>query len=135
VSNAVEQARERLPSGEREDGVDTAGRERECRAARSCRRPSAAASAPRRRTNAMPSRPDAVARTRAPRIFANWSARLPTPPAGAVNHDRLAALDMQDIVYSLDRGETRRGNGSCFREAEIRGRPPDLSAATATYSA
>jgi hypothetical protein len=29
----------------------------------------------------MPSRPDAVARTRAPRIFANWSARLPTPPA------------------------------------------------------
>jgi hypothetical protein len=31
VSNGVEQARERLPPGEREYGVDTAGRERECR--------------------------------------------------------------------------------------------------------
>jgi len=80
VSNAVEQTRERLPSGECEDGVDTAGRERECRRGKVPRRPSTAASAPRRRTNAMPSRPDAVARTRAPRIFANWSARLPTPP-------------------------------------------------------
>ncbi len=83
-SERVEALGERLAAHEREHGVNAIGaRKRRAAALMSSCRPSTAVSAPKRRTRAKPSSPEAVASNRAPRNFANWSARLPTPPAAA----------------------------------------------------
>jgi hypothetical protein len=69
-----------VSAGESQDRIDAVQRKTTRVIVDIGRLPSTAACAPISRTSSTPSLPDAVANTRAPRILANCTASVPTPP-------------------------------------------------------
>src|SRR6266849_6178778 len=94
-----------------------AGAKRRAAASMSSCLPSTARSAPRRRTSATPSRPEAVASTRAPRSFANCRASVPTPPLAPCTMVVSPYLQ-PEVLDALQRGQARGRDRSGLPEAE-----------------
>src|SRR5207249_1959509 len=111
------------------------GAKRRAEATMSLPFPSTASSAPRRRTKSIPSLPEAVANTRAPRSFANCNASIPTLP--------LAPWMIKFSPASMPSASSTPCNAVSpivgIAPACRKSRPPGISATllatTATYSA